>query len=642
MRIFLTKYFLNIIAISFMSVNILAQVKDSVKFTTKEIRVYSNKIITDNFNSPVKIQSFGKSDIQNTNGNNLSDVLELAGGVFIKNYGGNSSLSTVSMNGMGAEHTLVLLNGFKLNSAQNSQTDLSLISKENITNIEVLNNGSSSIYGSSAMGGVINILTNKEASEKFKINVTGQIGSYSQNKYLIRLNNRMNKFSYDVSFSKESSLNNYQYYFSDGRKNQLKNRVNSNYDILNYNFYLNYEPEKNSTINFYSDLSDAERRIPGIETGSDPSKAVQKDKNWNSILSYENFLSGSLNFKTQFNYQNNLTNYSDGGFTESYYKNLSLGNLSQFNFKAGNNEYISGYELSYASINSNELSPFEGRFQGSIFFVSEVNLNKQLKFFPSVRYDHFSDINENVMSGKLGFNYKPFLQNNLHFKFSAGNNFSSPTFNELYWNNLGNENLKPEKSFNADAGVIYGFGKDGSNTIELTYTYINAKDKILWTPNSAGLWIPENISNSLSNIFSLDIHSHRINYGDISAQSGLRYSYSSVLKSSEDYPGDPAYKKQIIYVPENLLKLNLSFSFKETGLNLFYNFTGKRFSDIENLNSLPEVSIVDGNLYQNLLIAGISAQIKLEVNNILNENYQIISGYPMPLRNFKLNLNIEY
>ena len=52
--------------------------------------------------------------------------------------------------------------------------------------------------------------------------------------------------------------------------------------------------------------------------------------------------------------------------------------------------------------------------------------------------------------------------------------------------------------------------------------------------------------------------------------------------------------------------------------------------------------ILDGSIYLNTILAGINTGFRFEINNITNENYQVISGYPMPLRNYKFTINLKY
>lgn len=622
--------------------NVNSQNIDSSNYNTPEINISGNRINTDKFLSPIKVQTIDREEIENKNGESLASVLQLASGVFIKSYGGNASLNTISLNGLGSEHTLVLLNGFKLNSSQNAQVDLSSISKDNIEKIEVMNNGSSSLYGSEAIGGVINIVTRNIHTDKMKLFFNGQLGSYDQKKFQIRASKTFDQFSIDLNYSGESSENNYEYNYNNGIQYQLKERLNSQYDISNYTADLNYLISKDSKINLYSELSEIDRNIPGLETGSAPSLTNQKDNNWNNIAAYENNLSKNLFLKSQVNYQINLQNYTNNALINSYYKNVFLSNSSQLNYSKNNNKFISGYEISYSALNSNETESEISRIQSSLFAISEINLNDQIRIFPSIRADNISDIDKTVFTGKFGLNINPIKDKKFNIKASAGNNFASPTFNELYWEDLGNLNLIPETSFNFDAGFIYGFEMLSINSIEFTYTLVNADNKIIWSPNSAGIWTPGNIGKSQSNVFSIDLNIAKKISDKIETDLSLNYSYTNSVKKNSDYENDPTYNKQIFYIPNELMKCNFNFSYMNTGINVFYSFTGKRYTDFENIGYLNGVNLIEGNIYQNFNLSTVKAQIKLEVNNLMNENYQIISGYPMALRNFKLNLSLEY
>jgi len=619
-----------------------SQDKDSLKYITDEIKVISNKIATDIFYSPTKIQLIERKEIENKNGETLSDILQMTGGVFLKSYGGRSSLSTISTNGLGSEHTLVLLNGFKLNSSQNAQIDLSTVSKDNIERVEVMNNGSSSIYGSEAIGGIVNIITKNSLGKDLYLTLNGQLGSYDQRKISIEASKSLYNFNFHINFAKESSLNNYQYCFNTGAEKIMKKRVNSNYDITNYSLNLNFKINPDSKISMFSNYSELLRGIPGIEAGSEPSKASQLDNSWNSIFSYENALSKNVYLKSQINFQNNLSHYSDLVISNSFYKNIYISHSSQINYSKTHIEIVPGYEVSYATLLSNQIEDNARRIQAGFFLVSEITPFKFLKIFPSVRYDHLSDINKNIFSGKLGINYRPIENVNWNFKSGVGNNFASPTFNELYWKDLGNRKLKPESSINFDAGMIFSFEFFAENIFEITYTYIEAKDKIVWSPNSNGFWTPKNIGSSTSNIFMLELNTGKDFSKNFNADVGFKYSYTRSIKKSLDFQGDPSYGKQIFYIPEQLAKFNLSLKYRESGLNIFYSFTGKRFTDFENEKFLPAADIVEVNFSHNIKLDKFGMGLKFEINNLFNEDYQIISGYPMPLRNYKINLSFEY
>ena len=262
--------------------------------------------------------------------------------------------------------------------------------------------------------------------------------------------------------------------------------------------------------------------------------------------------------------------------------------------------------------------------------------------YPSVRFGNISDLNKQVVTSKLGFNYKPLSDNKLILHSNVGNSFRSPTFNELYWKTGGNINLIPEKSFNLEAGVLSEFNFISNNSFEVSYTYINAIDKIIWKPGTSVYWSPLNIGNSVSNILSVSINSNAKISKDLTLKLNANYSMNSSVKNNSDYPGDLTYNKQLIYIPVNLAKFSVDVGYKSFGAGLYNIILGKRYTDFENTTYLNTSFLLDGNIYANININKILALIKFEVNNVTNENYQVISGYPMPLRNYKIVLTLKY
>ena len=77
-------------------------------------------------------------------------------------------------------------------------------------------------------------------------------------------------------------------------------------------------------------------------------------------------------------------------------------------------------------------------------------------------------------------------------------------------------------------------------------------------------------------------------------------------------------------------------------MNLFYSFNGNRYSDFSNTVKMKEFNTVDGNISYGFLFYKIYSKIRFEVNNVFNTEYEVISGYPMPLRYFRINLSFNY
>lgn len=619
---------------------ILAQTaKDSVQ-STEEIKVTSFFNEADIFNSPSNIYSLNAKEIQNINGNNLGDILQTVPGVFIKSYGG-AGLQTISMNGLGPEHTVILLNGSKLNSLQNGQIDLTLIPKENIKRIEVLSNGYSSVYGSDAIGGIVNIITDDLfINEKLHLNLNTSFGSYDKRNLSINLKNKIKNFRWEVLASEKNSDDNYDYYFHSGEIIEQKNRVNSKYKINNYSVTLDYLLNSKTSLKLYSEYINADREIPGIETGNIPPLTKQLDRNWNNILKLDHD-NNSYSLKSEFNFQNNLMNYRTLPVLDSYYKNIIVSNFTRINFNVFDQFTEIGAEIKYGKLQSDEVDSTAKRTQYSLFNASTITY-KNLKFFPSIRYDYISDIKKSAITYKLGANYQPFDKYNFHLRANYSQNFSAPTFNQLYWKGQGNQDLRPEYSNNVELGLITSGKLLADYVFDLTYINILAKDRIIWIPQIGFVWRPVNILSSRSEIFTSSLNLNFNITSSFNISTGVSYTHNKTIKTSENYAGDPMANKQLIYIPEEQIKSNLEFRFNSFGLNLFYSYLGRRYSDQENLIALSPASVIDGNIFYNLKLQGVEGQFKLELNNITNTDYQVISGYPVSLINYLLTFNLKY
>ena len=146
----------------------------------------------------------------------------------------------------------------------------------------------------------------------------------------------------------------------------------------------------------------------------------------------------------------------------------------------------------------------------------------------------------------------------------------------------------------------------------------------------------------MSNILSISLNSLAKLSDFTTLKFNVNYSMNSSVKNNSDYTGDPTYNKQLIYIPKDLFKFSADVVYKSSGIGLYNIILGKRYTDFENTAFLNPGFLLDGNIYTGISINNITALLKFEVNNITNENYQVISGYPMPLRNYKFVLTLKY
>ena len=285
---------------------VISSGQDSV--VTDEIVVESNRLKMKNSEAPNKIQVIDSELLKRINGSRLPDALSLSDAVFIKDYGFNSGTKTISLNATQSEHTLVLIDGIRLNSRQNALYDLSLFDLEDIERIEISKGGSSALYGSDAIGGVINIITSRDLKKPFRFNVKGETGSYGYRKFYGKLSQNfkfglINNISYNISASDERADNNFKFNFKNGVNVTEYERENSDFNTQSVNFDIKYSQSDEMSLKYFARYSSFSRGVPGIFLGYSTGTARQEDNIVMTGFSFDKKISDKIFSKSDLTYQ---------------------------------------------------------------------------------------------------------------------------------------------------------------------------------------------------------------------------------------------------------------------------------------------------------------------------------------------------
>ena len=192
-----TKYISKIILFvtaTFLSINYLfGQNSDSIKtINMKEVMVSANKTEKPFVELTVPAKIISRAEIENSGHSRLNDIIsEQVGIITVPGFGGSEG---VQLQGIDPEYTLILIDGLPIIGRVAGILDLSRISLGSVERIEIIKGASSSLYGSEALGGVINIITNKEKEDGFSNKIYYQYGTFKTQDLLT-----------DISFKKKSS-----------------------------------------------------------------------------------------------------------------------------------------------------------------------------------------------------------------------------------------------------------------------------------------------------------------------------------------------------------------------------------------------------------------------------------------------------
>ena len=205
---------------------------------------------------PQSISVITKEEIMNSPDRTIPEVIQRAAGVLITNNGPMGSLTTANIRGSEAQQVLIMIDGRRINNAQNGQFDLSALplTKDEIERIEVLRGGASALYGADAMGGVVNIITKSPTKEPYT-RIAGSYGRFATQEYSLSHRWKPGAFGYGLFASRG---------LSDGF------RSNSDYDAWTLGGDLSYDFPWKGELKLSARNIQKEVGVPGTVTFTDP------------------------------------------------------------------------------------------------------------------------------------------------------------------------------------------------------------------------------------------------------------------------------------------------------------------------------------------------------------------------------------
>lgn len=220
----------------------------------------------------------------------------------------------------------------------------------------------------------------------------------------------------------------------------------------------------------------------------------------------------------------------------------------------------------------------------------------------------------------------------ISLKLAFDKSYNIPAFNDLYWPSGGNPDLKPEKSIGFNAETVYN--RSGFTASTLLY-YKKVNDWIAWVPGPV-FWSPVNQRNVLSR--GLDLFaSLKTNYSNYGIELSPHFHYNkTTIAEDEDYP--EFVGNQVIYVPETRWGVTGRLTRSRWKFTLDYSTFGHRYLGFDNAEILSGFNVLNLSLDYDLQDQFI---LSLDVNNLLNEDYERVAFYAMPLRNINFGFKVE-
>ena len=587
------------------------------------------------------------------------DGLRLGQGVFATSSGGPGTEATVKMRGAFARHTLVLIDGVIVNSPTTGAYDFANLTAENIDRIEILRGAQSMLYGSDAVGGVINIYTKKGAGTPMASTFM-EYGSFASLREGASASGAKGLFDFAASLSRwdTSSFSAINYRRGAFERDGFHNWQGSG--------KLGVSLPNDGRLEFNARWYNSDVSFDGFADSGAPADvfgARQTDRNlilsgtyeqpltswWTQKLTLAQANERLLSVSGNVGYNLNTKQYiigtpncflsnPDTCFTP-FSSDLEILNRRlewQHNFQVGKPLLLTaGYqfreEQGNASGSFGASQPNKLISSNAGFAQAQVNLWDRLFVTGGVRQDSYNVFGDattyRVTAGYL------LKETGTKFRGSYATGFKAPTMNDLFFQGFGNPNLKPEKSQSMDVGIDQSFFQDRLQ-LNAGYFWNRFRDLIQFassfTPlcpaSSFGL-CPINVAEAKSQGWELGFKA------TIMEGLHVRGQYTYTMTRAFDTPTNPlGGDKRLPRWPLDQATLGLTYiPIEPLRINVDYRFVGARNNDLANTRTqqLGSFNVVNASTTYDVTK---NWQVYGRVDNLFNAHYEEILFFGTPSR----------
>lgn len=378
---------------------------------------------------PLPAQIISKNELEAVNSIRLSDILnEQTGLVTVSDFGGGEG---IQMQGLDSQYTLVLIDGVPLVGRSAGTLDINRITVGNIKQIEVVKGASSSLYGSEALGGVINIIT-ENPKFGFKGDVNYRYGTNNSQDASANIGYKQDRFSVSA-FINRNSTDGYDLIEDDG--------YNTVDPFSNYTFTskLSYDFSDNTNL-FISGRYFTENQkyaAPDEFTGAPEGLIGESDADeWNTHIKvnhkYDEKWSSYFEFyATRYKAKEYLMDSSDSLISEGDYNQLLIRPEIRATYNPNEkSSFIGGLGLNHETLKRTDFTTNPEFNSPYIYLQYDANPTERINVILGARYDLHSEY-KSQFSPKVAARYE--INDKLSVKGSVGYGFKAPDFRQLYF-----------------------------------------------------------------------------------------------------------------------------------------------------------------------------------------------------------------
>ncbi|MBW2631078.1 MAG: TonB-dependent receptor [Deltaproteobacteria bacterium] len=597
-------------------VSIFAQ-EESDAITMEETVVTASRLEEPLKYSPDSVTIVTEKEIREKGTQTVIDVLRDVPGVSIAQNGSFGASASIYLRGTPNAHTLIMIDGVRVGDSMAIDGTMSItdISTDNIERIEIVRGAQSVLYGSDAIGGVINIITKKgKGNPEFYLSVEG--GSFETFREKIGVSGSSDKISYAASVSRLDTRG------VSKADEDLGNNEEDYYHNTNISARVDGRLSETVGIGFSVRHSESTMDMDGGWPLADDNEV--QDMNITTALA--NFDQDIFDWwqhivklgitKTKREYTN------DDAFNGAYKGTIKLASW-QHNFFIGEIDTITAgfdYQKESGDIQNPWGNISEKTVDTKSFFIqNKLTPSKGLSFTLGARHDdHETFGSENTYKGALAYFYE---KTGTKVRASYGTGFNAPSLYQLY-SSSGNTSLKPEESKGYDVGIdqeLFG----GKVLLSVTWFHNDIDNMIDWRWTGPGMYDGKyfNVSKAETRGWETGLSVNPLPWLSFD----VHYTCTEAKNNTE---GSATYGKYLIYRPKHTGGASLNIKpLENLNVNLNAQYVGRRYRTTDNSEEMLDYTLL------NLAVSyDVNDWVKIfgRVENLTDKKYQSIYEYGEP------------
>ncbi len=527
----------------------------------------------------------------------IGDLLARQPGIEIATRGGPGTSASVMLRGANTTHTLVLVDGIRVASATLGDVAWGFLPLSQIDHIEILRGPASSLYGADAIGGVIQIFTQR-GEGPLRGHAEAGVGSYGTSQASAGLSGSADGWRYSLQASDTRSRS----------FNAISNPKNSNYNPDRDGFQdtsasgsvsYSFAPGHEAGVNFID--SDGWNKYDSSPKASDWQQrqrvsgltAFSRNRllpDWTSTVRIGRGTDDSRQFQNGIASSNLRTDQDQLQWQNDVKLPIGMALLAVERLQ----QKVSGSTA--FSVDERTINSFLGGWTGQL---GAHRLQANLRRDNNSQFGH-----KNTGSVAYGYQFTPEWRANAAY----GTAFKAPSFNDLYWPGSGNAKLSPERARNREVALHFERGEQHAS---VTYYRNRISDLIDWAPDASGLWAPTNINSARLSGLTL---AYLDKLGDYRLNANLD------LQDARDGSTD----KRLRYRADQHAFVSLGRSYGRWQWNSELSASGKRYNDVANTQVLGGFTVA--NLQASYQL-GQDWSLFARANNVFDRKYALVGDY---------------